>query len=1255
MAGHHIDADSLNAWAHKYASSGDFPWLIRSLIRSSVGKSATVQFETGKGTYGGDFDGTVSFTLSESDPDAYVPAGDSVWEASTREDVKDKANEDFKKRSYGEAGIDRKNVTYVAATLRRFDNAAKTRWIADKRKLDIWRDVRFLAAEDLSEWLDQHVVVKHQLAPKLEIPSLVLSLAHFWTNWNDDCILHKLGDDWALAGRDRETELFLDQLRQNTKNIFISETDPYDALAFVYSALKSAPSEESETFFSKTLFIPDVVDFRSLGSIARGAILIPLCNVDERDRGAVNRSNTVIYCGDPNKGNGIPLPRITASVLNERMRRDGVDFELATNATRAARNGILSLRAVLGGPPRPFDLSRISPGEQGVLSAALFVNRWSTTNPHDGLLVAHLSGKTLEEVEATYASLSDGKYPLVRKTGHVWFVADDALAWGQLAQTVVPSVLKRFESIAPSVLVEDDPSFDLEESDRWMAGFLGKRPSYSGLLKNGFARTLAALSMYVRRLGTFESGQALVDSIVTKCLEDLSPRRWFALAPSLSLFAEASPARYLDTLEADLKQESPTVLGLFGKDTSSYSSGSRHSEVLWSLERLAWSRTYLSRAVLCFATLYEKGASEKSGNSPLSSLRQIFLAWHPCTEATVEERFEVIESLRTFRPRAYWALLMELLPQDHSTATVTSRPEFRDWGEPPKPQLNRDIWHFNERIVALAVEGAGHEPDRLAALSRAYGGYPTEWLKILLAELQRGADKFSETGKRVIWEAMRETYTRHRRYPEADWSMSEEDGHLYAETMALYEPNDPVTEHLWLFRAWVDLPEPDGDYEKRDQRVLAARENALRDVFTAGGPEAVLAMAGQAEEPGLVGQAADRIGLWSGADENLFLQQNLASDVPAENLCARGFAISRASREGMDWVDTKLAIKGYWSDFQRASLLFILPNKRKTWERVDLEPFDIQSIYWARINIWTVDVDGDEEFSQFGRRLLNAGRRVDLLHWLSAYSHTERSSQNEILMAETLVSLMANPLPTETNEQLSSSDLRRVLEVLSNSETVDQTQVARFEFYFMPLVKYEYRPQALSRQMAAEPTFFIEMLKKAYPLAVEAETEDELAEENRAVQRAASDVLKASRSLPGLSETGIDGHYLLGWMKAVREMSEKADLLKPADWIIGEWFAYAPSNDGTWPPIEVCQAIEAASSDRLDNAVEIGKANARGVTSRGQDDGGDQERSLAEAFRGFAGRRKKYPRVVRILNELADRYDQEAVRHDESAALRQDL
>ena len=121
-------------------------------------------------------------------------------------------------------------------------------------------------------------------------------------------------------------------------------------------------------------------------------------------------------------------------------------------------------------------------------------------------------------------------------------------------------------------------------------------------------------------------------------------------------------------------------------------------------------------------------------------------------------------------------------------------------------------------------------------------------------------------------------------------------------------------------------------------------------------------------------------------------------------------------------------------------------------------------------------------------------------------------------------------------------------------------------------------------------------------------------------------------------------------MTKARRLCVEFDRAEIGDQYIGQLLSKAPAEeDGSWPCLAICEAMEKIASPEIGQGFCIGKRNSRGATRR---EGGAQERELADKYRNWAKRRFDYPFVSSVLEGIAASYDQDAVREDDRAKVR---
>ena len=174
-----VKAREIDAWAssgieprHKLAE------FIRRLVNSTGRDLSKVDFPANDHAERRGWDGEVV----ASAPTPWIPEGESGWELSCNAHPRDKANDDFARRTKSVPPRERKARTFVFVTPR--DWPGKTVWAGEKARLGVWNAVRAYDASDLEQWIEQSVPVQIWFAERLGRPvDGYRSLSRFWTGW----------------------------------------------------------------------------------------------------------------------------------------------------------------------------------------------------------------------------------------------------------------------------------------------------------------------------------------------------------------------------------------------------------------------------------------------------------------------------------------------------------------------------------------------------------------------------------------------------------------------------------------------------------------------------------------------------------------------------------------------------------------------------------------------------------------------------------------------------------------------------------------------------------------------------------------------------------------------------------------------------------------------------------------------------------------------------------------------------------------
>ena len=240
--------------------------------------------------------------------------------------------------------------------------------------------------------------------------------------------------------------------------------------------------------------------------------------------------------------------------------------------------------------------------------------------------------------------------------------------------------------------------------------------------------------------------------------------------------------------------------------------------------------------------------------------------------------------------------------------------------------------------------------------------------------------------------------------------------------------------------------------------------------------------------------------------------------------------------------------------------------------------------------------------------------------------------------------------------------ISEALSSLNGRPGVSPNEMAHFEFLFLDAIEHtEHGIPNLERQIAKSPPTFVQLLALAFKRNDDGQDPPEWGindpkhRENRAFK--AYRLLDRIECIPGTDKDGkIDFQTLLDWVTDVRKLCDEYGRVEIGDQYIGQILSKSlAEEDGDWPCLPVCDVMESVASQGIKNGFVKGVYNGRGVVTRGLSEGGEQERELAERYRGWAKLREDYPFVRSTLEIIATDYDHQAEGWDDESKTRKRL
>ena len=1204
----------------------------------------------------------------------FVPDGRSVWELSTAQNnAHGKAHEDYDKRRQNTPQGERAELSYVAVGCAPWTK--RREFEEDKARCDDFGIVRALNVDSIESWLACAPVTTVWLREKIGEPVKgIETLSRWWSRWLKSTRI-PLDAGVVLAGRTKITERLRDFCQQGSGGVFTIGGNWHrdEVLAFIAASLMSDPDDSRN---GDALYVEDRATAQRL--LATGGF----DNTGQAGPDAT-RMTVVVPSPDfaryyePGSGHRIIVPApgssqphkldaVDSGAVATRLEGAGEHIYAAHDLGSLARMSLLTLRRRLAVNPAIYRPAWAAGSIDRRLRRCLLLNSWKEDNESDRHLVEHFVGCSYEDVVEMLHSVAQENEPPMLLTGKRWHVVAPADAWHLFAEQVTLQDLDSFSRIARELLSEPDPLSGATDAEHLRALLGEVAPRCSGVLRRGLATTLALLGSFPLKprgdvTPAVNRATPIVHRILRAANEDPEPSRWAAVVEVLNLLAEADPDAVLGGLRTCLNGRHSAM---FANDQDRLLWSSRVPPlqgVLNALRVLAWSADHFTETVDVLARLAAVDDHGELSENPLRDLSWIMSTWSPQSSASGEARLETLDMLRERHSTVAWHLMLVLLSPESDMVLDRPGPLYRRWKQSAPAVTNNKLLHMVTEIADRLVADAGSNPERLKTVIGQVSSLPPSAREALHATLGCVADSDpNEESRSAIWPALRDMVTRHQAFSDTSWALPESELEMFAQVMEQLRPSTPLDAHGWLFDSgFVSI---DGifirDYEAYMEVLEGRQAEAVAATLDVGGVVAVLELAVGVDNPRAVGIALANTG--SEVDPSMLVAMDTAPEAVTQ--AALGYFTIRFRELDWEGIDRFLADHSP-SEHVTADLLRAILPIRQPWRRAHELGAHVAAEYWARVDYGDLGPPSDlGKLLEVSQRLRDA-QRVDFAAWYlwlgsSNYGTLPRFAEETATCLEQLVKQERGPNPLKKPGIYHLSALMEALDNHRDHLGVDR--VAMIEWQYYPILEHErdFNAPNLYRKMVQEPEFFISLAELAYrPASTPPEPRPDPTNADQQKALSACRLLKTWRSsqiVPGLDDNGVINKQRLNcWVDHVRKRLAEIDRTKIGDQRIGAALAASPPDpDGEWPSLAVRDLIERLNSDHIDLGITMTIRNQRGVTTRSPNDGGDQERDLADTYHEKSLRFSDSPRTNAIFKDLADDYQRDARWHDLSAEAR---
>lgn len=918
------------------------------------------------------------------------------------------------------------------------------------------------------------------------------------------------------------------------------------------------------------------------------------------------------------------------------------DFGPAEASGLAARsNGNVYLLAnLLAGTTerRPW-----ATGELGYqLRILALLGGWIDGFKPDQSAIMNLAGEPYESWIARVYPLTRQEEPPVFMDGEHVRPASRYESWQQLAHYLTDIDLRRFGETALSILREIEPRLDLPKEQRQYASFRpATREICSPMLRRGVAETLALLAAQNEPLQT-TAGRALhvVESVVHQLLHDADWKQWASLDDNMPLIAEAAPEVFISAVRRALAvEENNPLRSLFEASEEPLFGRNYHCGLLWALEVLAWHPDYLSRVCLILARLSAFSLPQNIANTPLNSLRTIFLTWMPQTLATVEERRAAIQNVVEAEPEIGWRLLLEVLPEGHQTGSYNPKPVWRDWfdrhwtGTVTRHEMMRQVKNYAE----IAVQCALGDVRKLDVLIRKWNHLPAEVVDNLLAYLTSEAvAERPEEERFIIWQRLTDEVDKHRRFRDADWSMPDDELKRLEAAAQAIQPVTPTIIYQRLFNHYDAHYFKSNDYDREREALNKLREDALAEVIDQGGLAAVRDMAASVKHPAELGAALGRIGRKE--FDSYLLPDFLVDDRTPTGELVRGYVWARYFKGGMmAWVRS-LPVND-WSLATKTVFLASLPFHAGVWRLAEELLGDAATDYWHRIypNAFQAGDDLEEAVA----KAVQFERGDIAVSGINCLRHNQANFPTSLAVSAVKALLSGY----QKGMRFDHHELIEVIKLLQESTDVDVDDMTTIELASIRLLDRfsGAAPKTLERRLATEPQFFHEVVQIVFRSEKEPAKQVEETRKERA--EGLFGLLYHWQTPPGaVSDDDLDDARFLEWFAEVERLCKASGHWPIAQQLVGGVLMYAPAGlEGLLNHPAVARRLDADQHEEMRRGLTTALFNSRGGFTY---TGGREEMKLSDTFRDCAQKYELagFTQIAAALRNLAESYRRDAER-----------
>ena len=880
-------------------------------------------------------------------------------------------------------------------------------------------------------------------------------------------------------------------------------------------------------------------------------------------------------------------------------------------------------QVVLVQPPK-----LISPVDR-FLPIVSLIGSWRENNYFDRTVIEKISGYKYEEFENIARSLLINNPDYFKLNNGVWKVIHKKELLEQFSKLFFDDLIERLFDSANKIYKQENKSLENK-----ISYYIQSTDIYDNSLelRNSLLESMCLIKCNFSLFSNCnkEKLNTLTILFVRDILHDCECKRWLSLNKYLRYIVELEPYTFLKELESNIINNPKEILKLFPKQSSDYFMQDNNiSELLWSLEVLAWSPDYMVSSIRCLGLLealdYEK---TNWNNTPINSIISILLPRYPQTLADYNTQKNALIGLQKDSSEVFWNVIIKLLPERVNSVMCNPKPRFMPIVIPDNISVNnKDMCNQYSMIMNLAVDFSKDKENRLAELVKTIAYMSETTLSRFLDYINK--IDFSNSEEKIfnIWLNLCNYLNKN-----TSSKVFRKQNERIKKIIRKIEPKDIKIKYKKLYLSkYVCSDKNDflSDWDKLEKNKI----KAIHQIFTKYGFKAVEAFGYSVNNLNDVGF---KLGLKT-SQKNVSLAIKNYYENTLDKIFFASFLCGFCKAQGAKSL-LKTTLKKYNPIFISDVLSLVpfyddlIPVVTKLLTKDDL--------YWEKASIAYTYQDSEIETLQLiVKKLLNSRR------FITAINVIGHSNYKKAIAIKDLYNLLWQAGTEESigNENLDIYSAQKLIGWLQEQKEIDIESLSNIEFIYLPILdRYSrVRTKALDTRLSLDADYFCNMIERYYKKHSETKSSQKL---NQEIAERLFKILHHYKIVPGTDWNGnFDEKKFKNWMNKVTDWSKINDRYEITMQTVGSGLSYSSKNEDSLSPEVIIQELNKPENENLRIGYKIGIINQRGVYT--VDPEGKPEFELSKKYADLAKKAEKmgYSRYSDVLRSISENYKQEAI------------